>query len=140
MSQHTGVETPGPFADRDRAWLERELQAARIAARETQRRLQKLEHQLAETTRAYNKTVENMMEIVRENMALAGECERWRNQSHRAEFHDDGSLIPLQQVTPDEARAIRKAMARLHHPDLGGNPERMKSWNAVLDRLEDGKR
>jgi hypothetical protein len=31
--------------------------------------------------------------------------------------------------------AIRKAMARLHHPDVGGDPERMKAWNAALDRI-----
>jgi hypothetical protein len=36
-----------------------------------------------------------------------------------------------------ESAAIRKAMARLHHPDVGGNVERMKAWNALLDRLEE---
>jgi hypothetical protein len=28
-------------------------------------------------------------------------------------------------------------MARLHHPDVGGDAERMKAWNAVLDPLEE---
>jgi hypothetical protein len=36
---------------------------------------------------------------------------------------------------PADTRAIRKAMARLHHPDVGGNPDRMKAWNATLDRM-----
>jgi hypothetical protein len=39
-------------------------------------------------------------------------------------------------LTPDEVSAIRKAMARLHHPDTGGDAERMKLWNAALDPLE----
>jgi hypothetical protein len=39
-------------------------------------------------------------------------------------------------LTPAEVGAIRKAMARLHHPDTGGDAERMKAWNAALDPLE----
>ena len=39
------------------------------------------------------------------------------------------------QISDDEINAIRKAVARLHHPDLGGDPERMKAWNAALDRI-----
>jgi hypothetical protein len=39
------------------------------------------------------------------------------------------------QLTDEEVTAIRKAMARLHHPDVGGDPERMKAWNAALDRI-----
>jgi hypothetical protein len=27
-------------------------------------------------------------------------------------------------------------MARLHHPDVGGDLERMKAWNVVLDQIE----
>jgi hypothetical protein len=40
------------------------------------------------------------------------------------------------QITEEEARVIRKAIARLHHPDSGGDAERMKLWNASLDRIE----
>ena len=39
-------------------------------------------------------------------------------------------------LLPIEISAIRKAMARLHHPDTGGDSERLKSWNAALDALE----
>ena len=40
------------------------------------------------------------------------------------------------ELTPAEVSAIRKAMARLHHPDTGGDVERMKIWNATLDPLD----
>jgi hypothetical protein len=39
------------------------------------------------------------------------------------------------QISDEEVNAIRKAMARLHHPDVGGDPERMKAWNAALDSI-----
>ena len=43
---------------------------------------------------------------------------------------------PVLGEEPAEVGAIRKAMARLHHPDTGGDAERMKAWNAALDPLD----
>jgi len=36
-----------------------------------------------------------------------------------------------------EVAAIRKAMARLHHPDVGGDGARMQAWNVALDQIEE---
>ena len=129
------------YADRDRIWLERELLVATSAARELRRRLEKTQQELAETTRAYNKTVENVLDIIRENNQLTNECERlrWQCQRNIYETEIPQNFNGLPRITPDEARAIRKAMARLHHPDVGGSVERMQRWNALLDRIEDGK-
>jgi hypothetical protein len=129
------------YAERDRTWLERELNAATSATRDLRRRLEKTQQQLAETTRAYNKTVENMLEIIQENNQLTNECERLRwqcqNNVYATEMPSESNGLP--RITPAEARAIRKAMARLHHPDVGGSVERMQRWNALLDRIEAGR-
>ena len=129
------------YAERDRTWLERELTAATSATRDLRRRLEKTQQQLAETTRAYNKTVENMLEIIQENNQLTNECERlrWQAQNHVYAADMPGESNGLPRITVEEARAIRKAMARLHHPDVGGNVDRMQRWNALLDRIEDGR-
>ena len=42
----------------------------------------------------------------------------------------------LPMLTGDEINAIRRAMARIHHPDRGGDIDRMKLWNKLLDSLE----
>jgi hypothetical protein len=67
---------------------------------------------------------------------LEHERDQWkaRVESAAAPFRMGSITIDL---TPDEVSAIRKAMARLHHPDAGGDAERMKTWNAALDPLED---
>lgn len=139
MSQTIASDESLHYADRDRTWLERELAAASTSARELRRRLEKTQQQLAETTRAYNKTIENMLDIIRENNTLTLECDRLRWQCQREGVTMNFGLgsNAIHHLTPEEARAIRKAMARLHHPDVGGNVERMQHWNVVLDRIEE---
>ncbi len=116
--------------------LQREIEEARATIRRLTRELIKEQARHAQTTEAYNKTVANMVEIAQENTLLTHELERLK-QTKRREA-DDSSLLPL-TPTAIEARAIRKAMARLHHPDVGGDEQRMKAWNQILDRFENPK-
>lgn len=117
--------------------LQRQIVEAQTTIRRLNRELAKEQARHAETTEAYTKTVRNMVEIARENAILNHELERLRRSSRPAQ------AISLSQldldITPNEAKAIRKAMARLHHPDVGGDEQRMKAWNALLDRLDDGE-
>lgn len=117
--------------------LEQELKKAVRAAANAERAS-------AEALRAHTKMVETLTETMRENTALSLERDMWKARARRiasfAEDHQrsDDVSIPesLSHITVEEARAIRKAMARLHHPDSGGNPERMKHWNTTLDQIE----
>jgi diadenosine tetraphosphatase ApaH/serine/threonine PP2A family protein phosphatase len=119
----------------DPALLEQELAEAHKTIRALLRQLDKERGRYDECLRAYNKTVANLTEIVRANMLLERELDEWRRKGERAG-------VPVQigglgiSLTADEVSAIRKAMARLHHPDTGGDAERMKLWNAALDPLE----
>jgi hypothetical protein len=54
----------------------------------------------------------------------------------RAEQQGMISSDQLPVLTGDEINAIRRAMARIHHPDRGGDIDRMKLWNKLLDTLE----
>ncbi len=136
-SHNSGIRLP---ADEEQphtytlADLQREIEEARAAIRRLTRELTKEQARHAQTTEAYNKTVANMVEIAQENTLLANELERLKHAKRRES--DDSVHLPL-VPTPIEARAIRKAMARLHHPDVGGDEQRMKAWNALLDRFED---
>lgn len=122
--------------------LRRDLAEARAASRNLQRQVQKLEEVAAEAQRAHAKMVATLTETMRENTILTGERDMWRQRATRRsedEEEQPRSAVDLSvlagQITDAEANAIRKAMARLHHPDVGGDPERMKQWNAALDRL-----
>ncbi|MBK9715280.1 MAG: hypothetical protein IPO81_28920 [Kouleothrix sp.] len=121
--------------DTDLSWLQKELDEAHKTIRSLLRQLSKEQQRHAETARAYSMTVANLVEITRENTALERERDMWRTRA-------EGSLTPITiggltlELTPAEVGAIRKAMARLHHPDAGGDAERMKAWNAALDPLE----
>jgi hypothetical protein len=87
----------------------------------------------AETARAYNLTVANLVEATRQSAQLEHERDMWKTRAEgQAAPFTAGTLT----LTPAEISAIRKAMARLHHPDTGGDVERMKLWNATLDPLE----
>lgn len=125
----------GPLTEQDIAWLQRELEESHKTIRSLLRQVSKEQARHAEIARAYEKTVANLMEITRENIQLERERDDWRRKAEQAG-------VPLQigglnlQLTPEEVSAIRKAMARLHHPDAGGDAERMKLWNAALDPLE----
>ncbi|MFN8567786.1 MAG: hypothetical protein U0Z44_09775 [Kouleothrix sp.] len=76
----------------------------------------------SEVVRAYNKTVASLMEITRENAAIEHDRDLWKARAEGAAvpFNIGGMSIEL---TPAEVGAIRKAMARLHHPDAGGDAE-----------------
>lgn len=121
--------------DPDVAWLQHELSEAHKTIRTLLRQLSKEQQRHAETVRAYDKTVANLVEAGRENTALERERNMWRARAEDSAmpFKIGGLTLDL---TPAEVSAIRKAMARLHHPDAGGDLERMKAWNSALDPLE----
>ena len=122
----------------------RELAEVQAITRGLRRQLEKALSAANEAQRAHAKMVATLTETMRENTTLAHERDLWRTRAQRL---DQGlgpepscSRIDLtalaDQISTDEVNAIRKAMARLHHPDVGGDPERMKIWNATLDRLD----
>jgi chromosome segregation ATPase len=127
---------PQSFAESpDGVLLRRELEEAHKTIRSLLRQLSKAEARHNETTRAYDKTVQNLLELSRENAILERERDQWKARAER-----QSSGLQLNEhfpvLTIAEVSAIRKAMARLHHPDRGGDTERMKLWNALLDPLE----
>ena len=126
---------PAPPADPDIALLQRELSEAHKTIRTLMRQLSKQQERHAETVRAYDKTVANLKEAGRESTQLEQERDMWRGRAENSTtpFKIGGLTLEL---SPDEVSAIRKAMARLHHPDHGGDLERMKAWNSALDPLE----
>ena len=119
--------------DGDVAWLQKELEEAHRTIRSLLRQLSKEQTRHAETARAYNLTVANLVEATRQTAQLEHERDMWKARAEgQAAPFTAGTLT----LTPAEISAIRKAMARLHHPDAGGDVERMKLWNATLDPLE----
>lgn len=134
MEQDPTRPSPAP-TESEFAWLQNELHEAHKTIRNLLRQISKEQARHAETTRAYNMTVANLVEATRENTALARERDMWKARAENVAtpFTIGGGTIEL---TPAEVSAIRKAMARLHHPDAGGDVERMKLWNAALDPLE----
>ncbi len=142
MSAHSPSHDLGarPSIDKERQRslsiddLQREIEEASVTIRRLQRELAKEQSRHAQTTEAYNKTVANMVEVVQENLLLNNELDRLKQASKRSV--DAPSIAWTFTPTPSEARAIRKAMARLHHPDVGGDEQRMKAWNTLLDRFE----
>ena len=124
-----------PPGEADLAWLQHELDEAHKTVRTLLRQLSKEQQRHAETARACNLTVANLAEIARQNTLLKRERDLWRARAESGAMPLTIGGLTL-DLTPDEVSAIRKAMARLHHPDVGGDPERMKAWNAALDPLE----
>jgi post-segregation antitoxin (ccd killing protein) len=119
--------------DGELAWLQRELAEAHKTIRSLLRQLSKEQARHAETARAYNLTVANLVEATRQNALLEHERDTWKA---RAEGRPAPFTLDKLTLTAEEIGAIRKAIARLHHPDTGGDVERMKLWNAALDPLE----
>lgn len=128
-------------ASRERELLQRELAEAHSMNRSLVRQLKKAQEHAAEAQRAHAKMVATLTETMRENTALMIERDMWKARAIKTagELPYGGPTIDLSglvgHITEEEARAIRKAIARLHHPDAGGNAERMKIWNAALDRI-----
>lgn len=119
----------------DLTWLQGQVTESHKTIRSLLRQLSKEQTRHAETTRAYNLTVANLTEAARENRQIVRERDEWKLRAERGVGQVTLGDIPL-QLSSEEVRAIRKAIARLHHPDLGGDAERMKLWNAILDPLE----
>lgn len=122
--------------------LRQELTQAQTELRSLRRELKKAHELKAEATRAHAKMVTTLTETMRENAALSIELDAWKTRLQREEQEHEEyiasveALLGIESITEAEAGAIRKAMARLHHPDSGGNTERMKTWNAILDKIE----
>jgi post-segregation antitoxin (ccd killing protein) len=133
MTNPDSDRPPQPPGDTELAWLQRELDEAHRTIRSLLRQLSKEQTRHAETARAYNLTVANLVEATRQSALLEHERDMWKARA-------EGQAAPFTAgpltLTPAEISAIRKAMARLHHPDAGGDVERMKLWNAALDPLE----
>jgi hypothetical protein len=132
MDYDHGRSSPPPI-DGELTWLQQELSEAHKTIRSLLRQLSKEQARHAETARAYNLTVANLVEATRENALLEHERDMWRARAEGR--HSPFEIGPL-TLTNEEVGAIRKAMARLHHPDAGGDAERMKQWNAALDPLD----
>ncbi len=116
--------------------LENDLAEAQAQVRRLQRELKKERDRLAETAEAYNKTVANLVRTVHENTVLRYEYERLKRMAPDQNDRPGPSVLGM-RITRVEVAAIRKAIARLHHPDVGGDVERMQAWNVALDKLED---
>ena len=122
-------------AEGDPSWLQQQLAESHRTIRTLLRQISKEQTRHAEATRAYNLTVANLQEAHRETLVITRERDEWRSRAEHAPTNATLGEFPI-SLTSEEVGAIRKAMARLHHPDIGGNHERMKQWNAILDPLE----
>ncbi|NJN18511.1 MAG: hypothetical protein HC822_20770 [Oscillochloris sp.] len=115
--------------------LQEVLRDAERTIRALERAAVKAEARYQELARAYAKTVENLTQANSSCSALEIERDMWRE---RAECRPTVASISAgaMQLSSAEIAALRKAMARLHHPDVGGDAARMQAWNSLLDSLE----
>lgn len=116
--------------------LQRELEEAQRTIRTLMRRLADEQQQQLQTRQAYEQMKQNIVEINREQAVVERERDLWRMRAEQQGFATSDNFPPLKG---DEVNAIRRAMARLHHPDHGGDTERMKMWNKFLDQIEKPK-
>ena len=115
---------------------EHDLAEAQAQVRRLTRELKKERQRLSETAEAYNKTVANLVRTVHENNVLRYEYERLKRRAPDENRRPAPEVLGM-QITRIEIAAIRKAIARLHHPDVGGDAARMQAWNVALDNLEE---
>ena len=116
----------------DPAVLQQELEEAEQTIRRLTRQVSREQSLCAEVLKSYNGVVAKLVQVSRANGELERERDTWRQRVERTSNESAGRL----NLSLAEVNVIRKAMARLHHPDTGGDSERMKLWNAVLDQLE----
>lgn len=127
--------------EREYELLRHELEEAHMLNRRLLRQIEKTQQAASEAQRAHAKMVATLTETMRENTLLATELALLRTRTQRTEPTADDHLAGIDladfpsSLSLDEVNAIRKTMARLHHPDTGGSTERMKAWNAALDRF-----
>jgi hypothetical protein len=114
-----------------------ELEAAQKTVRMLLREMDKAQRRYDDLHRAYKMTVDNLVKTSGECSMLERERDQWKQRAEQRYEQESQLQTPIPtKLSPEEIAAIRKAMARLHHPDTGGNAERMKAWNALLDKLE----
>jgi hypothetical protein len=116
--------------------LEHELSEAQAEVRRLSRDLKKEKQKLTESSEAYAKMVANLVRTVHENTVLRYECERLKRHGTGVDDQSIPNLFGF-ELTRGEVAAIRKAVARIHHPDAGGDIGRMQAWNVMLDRIEE---
>jgi hypothetical protein len=134
MSEH---EAPRYEPDEGEALLQRELAEAHKTIRALLRQLSKAQARQHETTRAHKMTVSNLLENANYQSELLRERDEWRLRAEntRARVRLGGELPDL---TLDEARAIHRAITKLHRSE-GGDAERLKLWDALLEAVELGE-
>lgn len=121
----------------DQDSLQSELEAAQKTVRTLLREMNKAQRRYDDLHRAYKMTVDNLVKTSGECSMLERERDEWKQRAEGREEQESQIVSPLPtKLSNEEIAAIRKAMARLHHPDAGGNADRMKAWNALLDQLE----
>jgi len=116
--------------------IENELSEAQAEVRRLTRDLKKEKQRITETSEAYAKMVANLVRTVHENTVLRYECERLKRRGIEGDDQSIPNLLGF-ELTRSEVAAIRKAVARIHHPDAGGDIGRMQAWNVMLDKLEE---
>lgn len=117
--------------------LKHEINEAHRTIRVLMRRITSEQEQQAKTQHAYEQMKQNIIEMNREYAVVEREREMWRMRAEQAGIHWNDQLPHLDEA---EINAIRRAMARLHHPDQGGDSNRMKQWNKLLDEMIDKHR
>jgi hypothetical protein len=123
------------LAEPDGDGLHEELRAALKAVHRLEREARKAEARYQELERAYQMTVRNLVTVTGTCARLESERDQWREHAERGPSAAGMGVGEL-RLSRREVAAIRKAMARLHHPDVGGDPRRMQAWNTLLDALE----
>lgn len=117
--------------------LKHEINEAHRTIRVLMRRISSEQEQQAKTQHAYEQMKQNIIEMNREYAVVEREREMWRMRAEQSGIHWNDQLPHLNEA---EINAIRRAMARLHHPDQGGDSNRMKQWNKLLDQMIDKNR
>ncbi len=129
----TPLRIPGRLGE-----LERQVAELTLALKRVNRDLRKAEEHHQETEQAYQKMVGNLVQTTQENLVLRHECQRLRQQARAEAPSSPNPTVSFGiRLTPEEVAVVRKAIARLHHPDAGGDVSRMQEWNVALDALLD---